>query len=209
MGWPWEEGGQWSASYNIAPGTSAPVVPNLERPVVALHCWGLIPSWAKDRAIGNRMINARAETLAEKPGFREAFRKRRCLVLADGFYEWKRQDRQKIPLFVRPRSRRPFCFAGLWDRWNAPGGEWLKTFTIITTEPNELLAPIHDRMPVILAPEAFTRWLSPEPKDPGSLADLLVPISGDGLEAYEVSTLVNNPVNNTADCIRPVSGFRR
>ncbi len=203
--WLWNEDFDWSPNYNIAPGTMAPVVCNLERPTVALHRWGLVPHWAKDPKIGHRMINARAETLQEKPAFREAFRRRRCLVLADGFYEWKRQGKAKIPHYLRLRSQRVFSFAGLWERWQGPGGEPLNSFTIITTEPNEVVAPIHQRMPVILHADTHRLWLSPEPREPRALAHLLAPCPSDALEAYPVSQMVNHPSNNTEQCIRPAN----
>jgi putative SOS response-associated peptidase YedK len=204
IGWPLEDGFQWQPSYNVAPGTSAPVVVNLERPVVATHVWGLVPYWAKDAKMGNRLINARAETVAEKPAFRAAIRRRRCLVLADGFYEWRRQGRQKTPHFIRRRSRGLLTLAGLWESWKKPDGGLLRSFTIITTRPNRLLEPIHDRMPAIVIADAHRLWLHPEPRDPASLAELLVPFPEDELEAYEVSKLVNSPANDSSKCIAPV-----
>ena len=204
MGWPLEEGFDWQPSYNVAPSMRAPVVPNLERPVVTLCRWGLIPQWAKDQAIGNRLINARAETVADKPAFRQAVRKRRCLILANGFYEWKREEKGKTPYYIELSSNRPAAFAGLWEQWQGPEGGALKTFAVITTEANALMAPIHNRMPVILPPETFARWLAPEPVDPKSLSDLLVPYAATDLVAFPVSKMVNSPTHNAPELIRPV-----
>ena len=202
--WPLEEGFSWQPSYNLAPGRLAPVVVNLERPVVSGLRWGLVPPWAKDEKIGNRMINARAETAADKPSFRSAFRRRRCLVLADGFYEWRRHGRRKTPYFVCGRSGGLLCLAGLWESWKRPQGEPLRTFTILTVKPNSLLAPIHDRMPAILPADARERWLGPELAEPTSLAALLAPFPSDELQAYEVSTLVNYPANDSPQCVAAV-----
>src|SRR5215216_3572508 len=150
-------------SYNIAPTQEvAAVVEEDEKRKLEMLRWGLIPSWAKDPAIGNKMINARAETLAEKPSFRTALKRRRCLVVADGFYEWKKTGGGKTPMYVQLKDGQPFGFAGLWEAWQSPEDGLIKTCTIITTTPNELLADIHDRMPVILPREAYDRWLAPE-----------------------------------------------
>ena len=195
--------GAQTARYNIAP--TQPVwalVHAQELRIVALR-WGLIPSWAKDKAIGNRMINARAEGIAEKPSFRRALRKRRCLVLADGFYEWKKTGSSKVPYYVRLKSGEPFGFAGLWERWAGPSGETIHSCTIITTTPNELMADIHHRMPVIVPREAEERWLDPTVEDPQKVLPLLQPYAEGELEAYAVSTLVNSPRNDMAACIEP------
>ena len=169
--------------------------------------WGLIPSWAKDPAIGNRLINARAETLAEKPSFRAAFKRRRCLILADGFYEWQRQaDRKtKQPYYIFLNHHLPFAFAGLWEHWSDPnsGGE-LQTCTIITTSPNQLMEPIHNRMPVILAAKDYEMWLDSSYDNADELQDMLCPYPADAMETYPVSTLVNKPQNDEADCIEPI-----
>ena len=158
--------------------------------------WGLIPHWAKDPGIGSRMINARAETVAEKPAFRDALRRRRCLVLADGFFEWQRTDRAKRPMRIVMRSGEPFAFAGLWSVWKDPNGNRVPSCAIITTEANGLLRPIHDRMPVILARDAEEFWLDGGAIDPGALGGVLAPFTADAMEAYEVSTLVNSAANN-------------
>jgi putative SOS response-associated peptidase YedK len=166
--------------------------------------WGLIPSWAKDEAIGNRMINARAETLAEKPSFKRALQKRRCLVIADGFYEWKATGKKKTPMFIALKSRQPFGFAGLWETWKSPKGEAIHSCTIITTTPNALMGSIHNRMPVILPRSAEARWLDRSIDDPQKLLPLLAPYPDNEMIAYEVSQLVNSPRNDVPACIEPM-----
>lgn len=207
--------------FNIAPTQFIPIVRlNSDgRRVLDVARWGLVPSWAKDPAIGNRMINARAETAPEKPAFRDAFRRRRCLIPADGFYEWQQQqqrrrtpaDAAKVPHFIRMKNERVFFFAGLWERWKDHDDEQqqqhppaaLETCTILTTSPNELMAPIHDRMPVIIAQADFELWL-----DPGSKAEaveqLLRPFPASDMEAFPVSTRVNNPRNDGPELLDPV-----
>jgi putative SOS response-associated peptidase YedK len=191
--------------YNIAP--SQPVLSLMsdgKENRAGFLRWGLIPSWAKDEAIGSRMINARAETLAEKPSFKRALQKRRCLVIADGFYEWKAEGKKKTPMFIALKSREPFGFAGLWETWKAPSGEAIHSCTIITTAPNAMMASIHNRMPVILSREAETAWLDRTLDDPQKLLPLLVPYSDTEMTAYEVSLLVNSPRNDVPTCIEPV-----
>jgi putative SOS response-associated peptidase YedK len=166
--------------------------------------WGLIPSWAKDAAIGNRMINARAETVAEKPSFRRALQQRRCLILADGFYEWRQEGKKKTPLFITLASREPFAFAGLWETWRPPDGEAIHSCTIITTTPNALMESIHNRMPVILAREAETTWLDRTITEPEKLLPLLVPYPETLMDAYEVALTVNSPRNDSPACIAPI-----
>ena len=165
--------------------------------------WGLVPSWAKDPSVGNRMINARAETAAERPAFRDAMKRRRCLVPADGFYEWQAQPgtKRKQPHLIRMADDRPFGFAGLWDTWWT-GDERTESFTILTTSPNELIAPIHDRMPVIVAPEDYDRWLDPS-VDSAGVADLLRPYPAEEMWVEPVGTHVNNPANDDASCAEP------
>ena len=165
--------------------------------------WGLIPFWAKDPSIGNRMINARAETVVEKPSFRQAFQKRRCLVIADGFYEWRRVpgSKTKIPMRIILKTAEPFGFAGLWERWKSPEGEWIRSCTIITTTPNALMEPIHNRMPVILSRESEAQWLDQSEEDVSVLRELLIPYSALEMDAYEVSSLVNSPKNDMPDVI--------
>jgi putative SOS response-associated peptidase YedK len=193
--------------YNIAPTQPVAVVVNDGNFKLDYFTWGLIPSWAKDPSIGNRMINARAETLAEKPSYRAAFQRRRCLVLADGFYEWRQEpgSRTKTPMYIRLESGEPFAFAGLWENWNAPDGSNILSCTIITTEPNSLMQTIHNRMPVILPREAFPVWLEPRETNPQSLHDYLIPFPAERMTAYPVSTLVNSPANDDARCILPLS----
>jgi putative SOS response-associated peptidase YedK len=196
-----------SPRYNIAPSQSIAairVAPEArQREFVRLH-WGLIPPWAKDRKIGYSTINARAETVDSKPSFRSAFKKRRCLILADGFYEWqKSEDKKKQPFHIHMKDNRPFAFAGLWERWKG-GGEEIESCTIIVTEGNDVMKPIHDRMPVILDPADYGLWLDPEADNASQLRELLQPYAGDDLEADPVSTLVNSPKNDVAACVELV-----
>ncbi len=190
-------------SYNIAPTQQVATVlaEDGKRKLEMLH-WGLIPSWADDPAIGNRMINARGETVAEKPSFRSAFKNRRCLILADGFYEWQKTDNGKQPFYIRMEDGLPFAFAGLWESWH--NGREIRSCTIITTDANELVGDIHNRMPVILHPEDYDLWLDPgfDEKDP--LTALLKPYPSDSMEAYPVSRRVNKPSNDEPKVIEPV-----
>jgi putative SOS response-associated peptidase YedK len=193
--------------YNIAPSQPVAAVRAASAGAgreLALLRWGLIPSWSKDATIGNRLINARAETVGEKPSFRNAFRRHRCLIPANGFYEWRRQERGKQPYFVRMRDGRLFAFAGLWDRWENPDKGVLETCAILTTSANAVLAPIHDRMPVILHPETYERWLDPAVRDPESLTPLLVPFPPEEMLSFPVSPRVNPPTNDDAGCIAPI-----
>ena len=201
---PTAESAAWTPHYNIAPTKTVVVVSDDGARYLTEMRWGLIPSWAKDPAIGNRMINARAETVATKPAFRVALRKRRCVVVADGFYEWQKQGRGKQPFRIVLKSREPFGFAGLWDTWTAPEGEAIRTCTIITTETNEVLKPIHDRMPVILTREAEAAWLDLTMQDPALLLSLLKPYPAQEVEAYPVSPWVNNPLHDTPECVIPL-----
>ena len=198
---------EWTPRYNIAPSQPVAVIPNNGQNKIEFFQWGLIPSWAKDPKIGNRMINARAETLAEKPSFRAAYRRRRCLVLADGFYEWRKEPgrRAKTPMYIRLRSGQPFAFAGLWETWRSPGDRTIFSCNIITTEPNPLVAKIHNRMPVILEPQAYDLWLDPAEQSPERLGVWLKPYPASEMTAYAVSTLVNNPANDSLGCIAPLS----
>lgn len=196
----------WVPSFNIAPTQEVLAVTNdgsENRP--ELMRWGLVPSWAKDPKIGNRMINARSETLAEKPSFRTAFKRRRCLIPADGFYEWKREGKAKKPMLITANPGGLFAFAGLWETWKQPDDSWLLTCAIITTSANEFMKSIHDRMPVILPRESEASWLDPEEQDTAMLSELLLPYDSDRMEAYEVSTLVNSPRNNFPEVIEPVA----
>jgi len=190
--------------YNVAPTQPVAVVPNDGKSQLDYFVWGLVPSWAKDPDIGNRMINARAETLAEKPSFKSSLKRKRCLILADGFYEWKQIPGQKtkLPLYIRLKSGQPFAFAGLWDEWHAPDGSQVLSCTIITTEPNSMMQAIHNRMPVILPPEAYTTWLAQGDQKPEALIGLLQPYPTEKMTAYPVSILVNSPNNDSPELIR-------
>lgn len=191
--------------YNIAPTQVAPVIISTDSSrQLQLMKWGLIPGWAKDETIGNKLINARAETIAEKPSFRKSFAKRRCIVPADGFYEWKKSPdgRSKTPMRIVVSDQLVFGFAGLWDSWRSPDGSEIRSYTIITTEPNETMREIHNRMPVILTREAEDTWLDESIDRPELLLPLLVPYAGE-MRAYEVSRAVNSPANDTPVCIKP------
>ncbi|WP_423802287.1 SOS response-associated peptidase [Neobacillus sp. SAB-20_R2A] len=167
--------------------------------------WGLIPPWAKDMSIGHKMINARAETLTEKPSFQMPFRKKRCLIIADSFYEWKRNDdKTKTPMRIKLKDDNLFAMAGLWDKWKSPEGQSVFSCSVITTAPNELMKDIHDRMPVILKPEDEHKWLDPSITDTNFLNQFLVSFNKDQMEAYEVSSLVNSPKNNSMDLIQKI-----
>ena len=187
-----------SRRYNIAPTQAVAVIPNEAPRRIELFQWGLVPAWAKDPRIGNSLINARSETAAEKPAFRAAFKRRRCLILADGFYEWRREGTgpraRKTPMYIQMKDGRPFALAGLWEAWQAPdAAAWLKTCTILTTTPNALMAPIHDRMPVILPPAAYADWLTPGELPPAQAQALLQPFDPGLMTARAISTRVNNP----------------
>ncbi|MBW2484724.1 MAG: SOS response-associated peptidase [Deltaproteobacteria bacterium] len=195
-----------SPSYNIAPSQDIVVIRHLSgkdyRQLDMLR-WGLIPGWAKDMKISYRMINARAETLAQKPSFRAAFKKRRCLIAADGFYEWRHLGKTKQPYFVHMKNGAVFGFAGLWESWTSPGGSIVESCTIITTSANDLVRKIHDRMPVILHPQKYAAWLNQESWE-NSLQPLLVPYPASEMESYRVSSEVNNPKNNIPACLQPL-----
>jgi putative SOS response-associated peptidase YedK len=178
--------------------------PKTEQRELSLLRWGLIPFWAEDPKIGYSTINARAETVATKPSFREAVKKRRCLVVADGFYEWQKTDGQKQPYLIHLKDNSPFAFAGLWERWKR-GEQAIESCSIIVTEPNAVLEPIHDRMPVILSPDDYGLWLDPDVEDGKRLQSLLRPYPPDEMEAYPISTLVNNPGNDQQECVEPVT----
>lgn len=194
--------------YNAAPMQWLPVIrqrPSGERVVQTLR-WGLLPSWAKDETIANRLINARAETLAEKPSFRSAYRKRRCIVPADGFYEWAKRPDGKQPDYIHASDGTPLAFAGLWERWSRPDdGESIDSFTIVTTAANDRVRALHDRMPVILAPEGLARWLDPA-SEPDALGDLLGPCPDAWLALHPVTRAVGNVPNEGAELIAAISG---
>jgi putative SOS response-associated peptidase YedK len=217
IGEPSEPNEWWRPRWNIAPTQPAPIVANREGPrAIELARWGLLPPWAESLGAGAKMINARGETAADKRAFRDALRKRRCLVPADGFFEWKKNGKQRTPFWIHPEPRHLIAFAGLWERWKSPprvigsdGGEpgsppsaiWVISFTIVTTGANELVAPLHDRMPVVLPRDAYDRWLDPAPIEPAALADLLAPAPPDGWVATEVAPLVNKPDNDVPACV--------
>jgi putative SOS response-associated peptidase YedK len=193
--------------YNIAPSQSVAAIriePDTTSRKLVMLRWGLIPSWAEDPKIGLQCINAKAETVAEKPSFRAAFKKRRCLVIVTGFYEWQIQGRSKQPMWIGLKSQRPFAFAGLWEHWQPPKGTDIESCTILTTEPNALMRPIHNRMPVILSPASYDQWLDPTVQQTEPLMALLRAYSNDELMAYPVSTLVNNPRHDAPQCLEPV-----
>lgn len=189
--------------FNIAPSQPIAVISSEDPKILTFYQWGLVPSWAKDMQVGNKMINARAETLAEKPSFRNAFRRRRCLILADGFYEWKVTGNTKQPMYIYLQDHQPFAFAGLWEHWHAPDGSELKSCAIITTQPNKLMADIHNRMPVILSPESYDKWLDTTSQDFRFLNSLLVPYANTDMKAHPVSRLVNSPNHDQPECILP------
>lgn len=193
--------------YNIAPSATVPIVrlaPDGRR-VANLLRWGLVPHWAKDPAIGARLNNARAESVADKPSFRSAYRQRRCLVPAAGFYEWQATPEQrKQPWFIRLRHAEPMAMGGLWESWANPDGEILRTFCIVTTAANELMAPIHDRMPVIIAAQDRDVWLGPGVGDPERLQALLAPYQAASMEAFPVSRRVSNAREEGPDLIAPI-----
>ncbi len=207
--------------YNVAPRRNVLVVRERDdHRVLSRLRWGLVPSWAKDPRIGDKMINARAETVAEKPAYRRAFAKKRCIIPADGFYEWKAGPEPsgggrpvKQPYFIHRLDGEPLAFAGLWETWKVPqdmdpelGGDdgWLRSCAVVTGPPNELMVPIHNRMPVVLPESAWEQWLDPDNHDVETLTQLLVPAPAEWFEAYAVSTSVNNARNNSAELVQPI-----
>jgi putative SOS response-associated peptidase YedK len=195
--------------YNIAPtqpvlavrlAASGSLATNGRQRELTLLRWGLVPSWSQDSKMGARLINARSETVAEKPAFRAAFKRRRCLIPADGFYEWQKTDSGKQPMYIHLRDERPFALAGLWEIWQGADGSELETCTILTTSPNELMEPIHNRMPVILDPADYDEWLHADPK-PETGLHLLRPYPADEMAAYPVSAWVNSPAHDDPDCL--------
>ncbi|MDB9525499.1 SOS response-associated peptidase [Oscillatoria sp. CS-180] len=195
--------------YNIAPSQGISVVTQSRKTGDRDHHekkWGLIPRWSKDSKIGQKLINARSETAAEKPSFRNAFQKRRCLIVTDGFYEWQKiEGRTKQPYLIRLKSRSPFAFAGLWERWQNPQSEEeVFSCTILTTAANDAMTSIHHRMPVILAPEAYDTWLDTTFYNPGVMQDLLGPFDASAIETTPISNAVNNPRNDSASVQEPV-----
>ena len=193
--------------YNIAPTQIIPVIYKDENREnrIEFRKWGLVPFWAKDPEIGHNMINARAETLTQKPSFKHLIKSRRCLVPSSGFYEWRKIDKRKVPYYIGIKDSKMFSFAGLYDNWKDNAGNELKTFTIITTDANNTLKPIHNRMPVILGKEFEEKWLGIKTQDFDSLAEMLKPFPDNKMTAYTVSIEVNNPKNDTPQLIRKVN----
>jgi putative SOS response-associated peptidase YedK len=195
--------------YNIAPSQPVPIVRQQgPRRSVAVVRWGLVPFWAKDGSIGYKMINARSETVMQRPAFRNCFFTRRCLIPADGFYEWSKLQKEKRPFHLGMTDNSVFAFAGLWDSWRAPDGIPLESCTILTTTPNSLVADLHNRMPVILPRDQYEMWLSAPPSDAARLANVLKPFDSSLMKRYEVSSLINSPKNDSADCVVPVQSVR-
>ncbi|MBI5249382.1 MAG: SOS response-associated peptidase [Desulfomonile tiedjei] len=193
--------------YNVAPTQNVRIVRLNHQTAhreMSMVKWGLIPSWAKDPSIGTRLINARSETVHQKPAFRASFKSRRCLVPSDGFYEWEKKAKVKQPYLFRMVDDRPFAFAGLWDRWQAPDGKVTESCTIITTPANERLISIHDRMPAILKPEDYGIWLDPAVKNPNALLELMIPFPSELMTGIPVSTKVNRASYDGPDCIEPI-----
>ena len=192
--------------YNVAPTQQVPVIRRYgdgQNHLDFLH-WGLIPSWAQDKSIGSRLINARSETVTEKPSFKQAIRYRRCLVLGSGFYEWKQEGKAKQPWLIRLKDGAPMVFAGLWETWKSVEGEAMESCTILTTASNWLVEPLHDRMPVILHPDEYRTWLERHTTDPTSLKKMFQPYPADLMEMWAVSQKVNNVGNDSADLVLPV-----
>ncbi|AFV02193.1 MULTISPECIES: SOS response-associated peptidase [unclassified Dehalobacter] len=195
----------WKPRYNIAPMQPILAMTNDGMNHVKLFQWGLVPFWAKDPSSGSKMINARAETVDTKPSFKNSFQTKRCLVLADGFYEWKREGKSKIPYRFTLKDRNVFGFAGIWDSWTSLDGKTIDSCSIITTEANALMASIHDRMPVILDKEKEEIWLDPTLSDPILLKSLLIPYNAKQMNHYEVSPKVDSPKYDLNECIQPIN----
>ena len=189
--------------YNVAPSQTVGVVFDNGVRCLDGFKWGLIPSWSKDPKMGNKMINARGETLAEKPSFRSAFKRRRCVIPATGFYEWKKEGDQRIPTYIHLKDQELFALAGLWEEWQAPDASIVRTFTIITVTANGFMETIHNRMPAILKPEDEGIWLDPSLQNSNELQALLQPYSEEAMTAHPVSKHVNSPANDDAQCIQP------
>jgi len=202
---PWED--DWTPRFDVAPTQSVPVIrQHPKEPIrqLSLMKRGLIPHWAKDRSIATNTINAKSETASSKPAFRDSLKSRRCLIPADGFYEWVRAGKSKRPYCFEVNDGELFAFAGLWDRWKDPSGNWIKTCSILTTTPNAVTAPVHDRMPVILEPDTYDLWLDPGMSDVSAATDLLKPYDSRLMRSYPVSTRVNHVANDDEECCRPI-----
>ncbi|MBE7534578.1 MAG: SOS response-associated peptidase [Anaerolineales bacterium] len=196
---------QFAPRFNIAPSQPTLAIPNNDRFKADFFTWGLVPMWAKDPMIGHRLINARSETLAEKPSFRGSLKYKRCLVFADGFYEWKthRGKKAKTPFYIYMKDRQPFAFAGLWDTWSSSDGSYLRSCALITTVPNKLMETIHNRMPAILHPRDYAAWLDPSAQTPNQILPLIKPYPAEDMDAHPVSALVNNAHVDAPEMILP------
>ena len=198
---------EWAPRYNIAPTQPVATVRQTgAKRILSMMRWGLVPSWASDISMGNRLINGRSETVLQKPAFRDSFRARRCLIPADGFYEWKKAGKERRPFHFGMKDDSLFAFAGVWDRWKSPAGTWIESCSILTTAPNDLLADVHDRMPVILPQRQYHAWLTAPATEAERLAELLVPYDAPLMRRYAVSALVNKPQNEGPDCALEVPG---
>lgn len=191
-------------SFNVAPTQPIVVIIEAGEKKLVRMQWGLIPAWARDASIASKLINARSETITEKPAFKSSFKNRRCLIVADGFYEWKIENGKKVPVYIYFENQKPFAMAGLYDYWTSPGGENISSCTIITTEANEFMRDIHHRMPVIVRPEDYDVWLNPEVHDEKLLKQVLQPFDTLQMKAHRVSLVVNSPLHNAEECIKPV-----
>jgi putative SOS response-associated peptidase YedK len=201
----WQE--DWNPRFNIAPTQPVPVIRQNPKKAVretTLMRWGLIPSWAKDSSASAQMINARSETASAKPAFREPLKSRRCLIPADGFYEWLRTAKAKQPYCFEVNDGELFAFAGLWDGWRDPNGNWIRTCSILTTTPNAVTAAVHERMPVILDPDSYDLWLDPGMNDVTAASELLKPYDARFMRSYPISTRVNHVANDDAECSKPM-----
>lgn len=196
----------YETSYNIAPSQQIlTIINDGQKNRMGFLKWGLVPAWARDEKMASKMINARSETVDEKPSFRKSFYQRRCLIPMDSFFEWKKEGNSKTPMRITMKDNSLFGVAGLWDTWKSPTGEAIHTCTILTTEPNDLMRGIHDRMPVILSKEQHLTWLDPRIRDKDQLKSLLVPFDTEKMIAYQVSELVNSPKNNSEELIARIS----
>lgn len=196
---------EFKPRYNIAPTQDVLVVRQLkehEREIVALR-WGLIPSWLKEDKISSKMINARVETAHERPAYRAAYKKRRCLIVADGFYEWQKKQDAKQPFYIYRKDHRPFAMAGLWEHWESDDGRQIESCTILTKDANKAVESIHVRMPVILQPIQYTDWLNPELQDPLQIKQIIKSIPASQISSHAISTKVNNPTHDKPDCVEP------
>lgn len=200
----------WTPRYNVAPTQPVPIIrqhPKEPRRKLSLVRWGLIPSWAKDASGAAAMINARSESAATKPAYREALKFRRCLIPADGFYEWVRAGKTKQPYCFEVNNGELFAFAGIWERWKQPGGNWIKTCAILTTTPNAVTAAVHDRMPVILSPDNYDLWLDPGFGDVTAVSEMLKPYDARLMRCFPVSTRINHAANDDPECCAPVTAW--